>query len=337
MDWRKVSVGAAIVALTLIAVSVWNLTRQGYLGDGSEAATKAADVTMTFRHPLSGVFIDRQVDLPAVYAVMVENSSDAWPQSGVDQAFQIIEAPTEGGIPRFLAFFGGDQVVASIGPVRSARPYFIDWASGYGALYAHIGGSPAAIRQLNIAETVLDFDEYYNQYQFWRSPDRYAPHNVFTSTELLGRGLAKEYPDRSNWSYSTYHFKDDALLETRPEDVEDVVVEFGVNLYRVTWKYDRLTNSYQRFENTRAQTMADGAPLMANNIIVVTMEMTVLDEIGRLAIETTGEGKAILFQDGTVKDVSWKKPTVADLMRFYDAEGKEILFNAGQTWIEVVD
>lgn len=337
MDWRKLSVGAAIVALTLIAVSVWNLARQGYVGSGSSFEVDVADAATTIRHPLTGAFVDQEIEPPAVYAVMVENSSDAWPQSGVDRAFQVIEAPTEGGIPRFLALFAADQEVDEIGPVRSARPYFIDWASGYGALYAHVGGSPSAIKQLNVTETVLDFDEYYNQYQFWRAPVVPVPHNVFTSTELLGKGLNKSYPDKSDWAYEIYTFKDDLVLEDRPENVEDTVVEFGADVYRVIWKYDRLSNSYERWENTWAQVTTDGVPLSARNVVVIATEMTVLDEIGRLAIVTTGEGEALLIQDGAVKDISWKKLTVTDALKFYYDDGTEISLNAGQTWIEVVE
>jgi len=109
------------------------------------------------RHPLTGQIIDAQLDnLPQVFGVMVENSADAWPLSGLDQAFLVIEAPVEGSIPRFIAFFSDDQEVEKIGPVRSARPYYIDWNDGLQAMYTHVGGSPEALELIkNTYDTLL--------------------------------------------------------------------------------------------------------------------------------------------------------------------------------------
>lgn len=338
-DWRKISVGALVVALTLVAVSVWNLARQGYFGNAKDRMSndeQTAEVTAAFRHPFTGAPNATAIATPNVYAVMIENSADAWPQSGVNSAFLVIEAPTEGAIPRLLAFYSGDQDVDEIGPVRSARPYFIDWASAWQSLYAHVGGSPAAVNELASTEALLDFDEFYNQYQFWRSPTRSMPHNVYTSLALLREGRERRYAERERIELETYIFKNDSALSDRPTDVADVTVDFGALLYRVRWVYDQATNSYQRLANNSPHLMADGTALIANNVVIVQTAMTVLDEIGRLKIQTIGEGEALLLQDGLVSTVRWEKVSEDALLRFYGSDGNEVAFNAGQTWVEVI-
>ncbi len=329
--------GAMSMALILLGVSVWNLYRQGFIGSRGGADAIVEEGEKMFLHPLTGEKTGAEVARPMVYAVMVENSADAWPQSGVDQAFEVMEAPAEGGIPRLLALYAADATVDKIGPVRSARPYYIDWASAYGALYAHVGGSPEALETLKTTDDVYDLNEFFNQYQFWRAPDRAAPHNVYTSTDLLARGLHLRYAEVSVPDYGLMTFKDDAALEERPTEVEDFTVEMGASLYRAVWKYDRETNTYSRYENTDAQLMADGTPIQAHVIAVIATNMTVLDAIGRLSIDTIGEGDGLLLQDGIVKKMTWKKPTATDVLRYYDEQGVEIALNAGQRWVEVVE
>jgi len=80
--------------------------------------------------------------------VMIENHSDSRPQSGLNNADIVYEANSEGGITRFMGVFYCNAVKGAtnkydVGPVRSARTYFLDLASEYSdyPLYAHVGGS----------------------------------------------------------------------------------------------------------------------------------------------------------------------------------------------------
>jgi len=330
--------GVTGVALILLAVIVINLARQGYLGGSkSETTTTISSPTpSTLRHPLTGAVVASAVARPMVYAVMVENSADAWPQSGVDQSFLTYEIPVEGGIPRFLTLFSADQpVVSKIGPIRSARPYFVDLASAYAPLYTHVGGSPDALTLLQTAP-VNNFDQFFNGDYFWRSTDRVAPHNVYTSTTMLAQGLSKDYPAATPSAYGLWNFKDDPSVDVRPDGVKAVIINFGASIYQVTWLYDKPTNTYLREEGSRAATVQGGKQLTANNVVVMETDMQVLDDKGRLSVRTTGSGKAVLAQDGTVTPVTWKRDKVTDVMRFFKADGSEVSFNAGHTWIEVV-
>ncbi len=327
--------GVAIAALTLVVISVWNLWSAGYVGQPAVDVVPPV-ATCAYRHPLTGACLERDPydgALPPVYAVMVENSRDAWPQAGLLESFLVFEVPTEANIPRLLAFYHGiDASVDRIGPVRSARPYFIDLATPFQSLYAHVGGSPAAVADLKTTTDVLNLDEMANQYQFWRDSSRAMPHNVYTATDLLAQGLTKRYPEKTEWSYPTYTFKDDA-----PSGLaQDVIVEFGAPSYQVTWRYEAERNQYLRWHNSSEHTTEDGHTIAANNVVVMSAEIAVLDNVGRLDIETVGEGEARVMQDGRIIQSTWKRASVDELVRFYDESGAEIALNGGATWIEIV-
>src|SRR3989344_7322518 len=140
-----------------------------------------------FYNKLNGVKVDEANQVSLAAAIMVENQIDARPPSGLAQAKIVYEILTEATITRFLAIYDLSENLQKIGPVRSARPYFIDLALEYGALYAHSGGSPAALERLKDDDSISNLDEFfgYNSGYFWRDNQRSAPHNLYTSSSLL--------------------------------------------------------------------------------------------------------------------------------------------------------
>src|SRR5919198_597501 len=124
------------------------------------------------------------------FAVLIDNNSDARPQSGLDAADVVYEAPTEGGIPRLMALYLRDTQVERIGPVRSARQYFVYLAAEYHVALAHISGSPQGLAALD--ETGLPrLDEARGDGGFTRDPSRQAPHDAYVSTQAVRGELAR--------------------------------------------------------------------------------------------------------------------------------------------------
>jgi hypothetical protein len=279
-------------------------------------------------HPLTGLPIYEDVGTPRVYGVMIDNHVDAWPQTGLDRAFLVFEAPVEAGISRLLAFYSEDQKVDKIGPVRSARPYFLDWNNELDALYAHVGGSDAALDRIASGGT-LDLNQYWFDQYFWRSLNRYAPHNVYTSTALLG-----SYPKKNEPLYETWIFKNPAV-SVEPT-VEQLNVSFYPPVYVANWKYDRSTNRYVRFQNGSAHTMEDGGQIFADNVAVMITDVKILDAVGRRSVRTIGEGEAMVFLDGKKQEGKWEKNSESQRLRFYTESGTEIALNSGVTWVEVI-
>lgn len=288
--------------------------------------------TPSFRHPLTGEPLEEAVARPWVFSVVIENSVDGQPLSGVEDAFLVIEAPVEAKIPRLLAFYSSEQTVEKIGPVRSARPYFVDWASEFSALFVHVGGSDAALRLVRRA-SVIDLNQFWHDQYFWRSSTRYAPHNVFTSSELLNRAWLAE-GEEAAVEYGLWNFKNDAPVES-PSD-PDLILYQDQPLYRVDWKYDANNNQYLRWQGGEEMKSADGASFLADNVAVVYTSIEILDVVGRREIETVGQGEALVSQDGRKISAVWKKESVDERLRFYAEDGKEISWNVGKTWVEVV-
>lgn len=319
--------GAGLLALALIFFFVWRLWIRM---DTISPSAPRKDEIVRYRHPLTGAPLQTLSDLPFVYGVMIDQSIEAWPQSGVDKAFLVIEAPVEANIPRLLAFFYDGQEVEKIGPVRSARPYFIDWNNELDGLYAHVGGSDAALKRI-ASDGTYDLNQFWNDAYFWRSKDRVAPHNVYTSTSLLKNALARAQETRrvQRPVYGVWTFKNDS-----PSGQSfGCIVRYASDVYAVRWTYDAEINAYNRGRLSGESSLLK---IAAKNIVVIETSIRILDDVGRREIKTVGEGNAMVFQDGRVISAVWKKPSVSERLQFFNEAGDEVEMNAGTTWIEVV-
>ena len=272
-------------------------------------------------------------------AIMVENHPDARPQTGLDKAKVIYEAITEGGITRFMAVFGPESV-SKVGPVRSARSYFLDWALEFDAFYAHVGGSSdalALIPQIGIK----DLNQFrYGTEAFWRVSEsgRATEHTMYTDTDKLWAIAAKNKWDM-NSSFDPLQFKDQASDAQRPES-QSVVVNFSTDTYKVEWKYNKKDNFYERYlAGKEHKDRESGKILTAKNIIIQETqrwEVSAVEGKSGWAMKTVGEGKAKIVMDGKMIEGKWKKEKRSSRTYFYDLEGNKIKFNPGVFWYEIV-
>lgn len=296
-------------------------------------------------------------------AVMIENHQESRPQSGLSKADVVYEAVAEGGITRFLAIFycGVAAKDLELAPVRSARTYFLDWVSEYDALYNHVGGAgrchdptvderAKALCQID-QYGIKDLDQFGISFPTcYRNPDR-LDHPVATEHQMVcssdglyeiaaERGWTNVDEDGVSWdkNFSSWQFKDDLRLEDRPDSFS---TEFnfwqGYQEYLVRWDYDKTTNSYLRFNGGKAHQDLKDDQLKAKNVIIqFSNETGPVDDHLHLLYQTKGEGKAIVFQDGKAAEGSWRKNQRTSRTKFYDTQGKEIKFNRGEIWIEIL-
>lgn len=270
-------------------------------------------------------------------AIMIENAADAWPLSGVDKADFVIEAITEASITRFVAIYANNEKIEKIGPVRSARPYYLDWIEPFLPVYMHVGGSPEALGLLRSGGyDLVNLDQFFNYQYFWRDNKwRYAPHNVYTSSQLIQQVLQdKELTKPAD--YQMWQYKQDKNLEQRPEQVNDITILYTNDYYRVDWQYNREENNYIRYQHKQIQQMTDGEWIKSKNIIVQVNDMIILDSVGRKRITTIGEGNAWVFRDGETIEGKWVKESKDKRTIYYDNNGNEIVFNGGKTWLEII-
>ena len=292
----------------------------------------------TVASTLSGLPVAPSVNSQPVTAVMIENSTDARPQSGLDQAGVVFEAEAEGGITRFMALYQDTQP-NYIGPVRSARPYYIQWLLGFDASYAHVGGSPDALQDIT-SWNVKNLDEFSNASGYERISSRVAPHNVYTSISQLNQlETSKGY---TSSKFTGFPRKPEAPSKT--PNVTSIDMTFSGFYYNTHYDYDASTNSYKRSEAGAAhmELNKDGSKVQISPKVVVAMVMSLtngaLDSSGAYYsnYQTIGSGKAYVFQDGTETTGTWTKTSNTSQITFTDASGKAIPFNPGQTWISAL-
>lgn len=306
--------------------------------------------------------------------VMIENTTDARPQSGLNSADVIYEMVAEGGISRFGAVFycGVAAQDTIVGPVRSARTHFINAASEYNyPLYTHVGGAncgssdPKTCTTDKRVQALEQINQYnwggakgndLNQFSigfptFWRDYERLGrtvatEHTMYSSTEKLWkyasgtRKWTNKTPDgKSDWKdkFVPFTFKDDAKDKGT---VSKIAFGFWESYhdFDVVWNYDASTNSYSRDNG--------GAPHKdLNNDAVITAKVVVtqfvkevgpLDEHKHMLYEIIGTGKGIVFQDGTATEATWTKKDREARTVWKDAKGKQLAFNRGKIVFEIL-
>ncbi len=288
-----------------------------------------------YRSTLNGACVaDATLAEQPVMAVMIENHVAARPQAGLAQAEIVYEAPVEGNYSRFMALYPLGTKVVKAGPVRSARPYFLDWAAEWPRpLYAHVGGSPDALDLIQ-ARNMFDVNEMTRGWYFWRSSDRSAPHNTYISSELWQKAWA-DYkggtdPARAKWVFAT------STEWCKANCVSTVTVTFLAPAYEAEWRYNTSTGRYGRWQIEGKHVDQDGTQIEADTIVVQRVRAKVLDEVGRLEINTIGEGEALVFSRGAVHIGRWRKTSLNSQTEWISGDGSPMKLAPGKIWIEVV-
>lgn len=261
---------------------------------------------------------------------MVENQQDARPQSGLLDADLVYEALAEGGISRFMAIYYGNSPKV-VGPVRSARPYYVLLAHEWDTIYAHCGGDPKDLEPIH-QYGVADADEINNAGEaFWRSSDRKAPHNLYTSIEKLRAHAKLAYPKRAftppaaRWGFIPWVEKD---------PVAQLDIDYDPD-YSVRYRFE--DSVYHRYMNGKLHTDKEtGKPIAVANVLVQFAVTRVAYPDGGLKMDLVGQGRAEYLIGGRFAKGTWVKDDLASATRFLDDQGQPISVTPGQTWIQIV-
>ena len=292
------------------------------------------------RAPLTGVLVTEKVASQHPIALMIDDAPGARPQSGFNAAAVVWQAPAEGGVPRYMMIFQ-DQMPTDVGPVRSARSYFIQWAAEWKAVYGHVGGSPqaqATLRSQGNGQLVYNADQFrWGGTYYRRVSSRPAPHNVYSDGKSL-RIMATKVGARNELLKPFWRFGKDAPLAERPSG-GIIRVDYPYN--KITYRYDKATNTYLRgiTGQTRQIDPADGKQVAPRNVVIMMVSFGPLNDGSnkhRLEARNVGSGKAWIATNGRTIQGTWKKSSVAGPTRFYDKAGTPVTLTAGQTFIQVM-
>ncbi len=281
----------------------------------------------TVASKLTGVQVTPELNQRGVTGVMIENSIDARPQSGLLDAGVVYEAIAEGGITRFLALFQTEQPTY-IGPVRSARPYYINWLLPYNATYMHIGGSAVALQMLSQLK-LMDMGENGADNPIQRVSSRYAPHNAYTSMSVLD----KVRSDR-NWGnpdFTGLARKAEAPSKTPNATTLDFAIS-STNFF-VHYDYDAANNAYKRSEAGAPHVdEKSGKQLEPKVVVALIIRYNIDPDDIHSDYASIGTGDAVVFEDGIVTTAKWSKPQATSPLVLQDSNGVTLPINPGQTW-----
>ena len=283
-------------------------------------------------------------------AVMINNISTSLPQWGISQADIIYEMLAEGRITRLLAIFQDYSKIEKLASIRSARPYYMDIAQSYGAVYIHFGGSEPAYEQIAKRKDLIHIDGIKGNWEgtvFFRDPDRKKQmgleHSVYTTGEYLAAAMEKLESQGYDLSQSTHpsaftfskRLSENAAVGG--EAANKITLTFSER-HKPWFEYDAESGKYLRFEYGEAQ--MDGwlnTQIATENVLVLRMKtVDVKSDLHLVDVTTTGSGDGYYFCGGKYVPITWKKDSYNSEIRYFDAQGSDLVVARGKTFVSVV-
>ncbi len=290
---------------------------------------------------LTGLWIDEEKVSVRPFAVMINNLKEAMPQSGIADADIIYEAQVEGAINRLMAVYQSfDETATKIGPVRSARHYYLDMSFDFDSIYVHYGKSPQAkdaFSTLNAAH--LDGLSYLDAVMFYQDPKRVRPHSTYTSYDGLFAGL-----ERVGYRQEINPEKSDKLIfaeenTTLASGASALKVNLSYSWYSKPWfEYDEESGKYLRFQYGNKQIdIETGEQLAFANIIVQFTDTWNIrgDTAGRLDMDLVSSGEGYYISAGKYIPITWEKTSHESPTHYYNESGDKLVLNPGKTWISI--
>lgn len=273
-------------------------------------------------------------------SVMIDNIKSAWPQAGLNDAYLVYEIIVEGGQTRLLALFK-DKDTAMIGPVRSSRHYYLDYALENDAIYAHFGWSPQAQRDIS-ALSIPNLNGMTNAGgAYWRSDDAIAPHNVFTSIAKLEQSAKSSgYREETNKDTLLNYSVDEINLNSEENAKVAGTININYSSSHVTsYVYNAVTKLYSRSMLGIAHTdKVTKQQYTVKNIIVINVNNYADPDNydkGRQTLANVGEGAGHYITNGYAIPITWKKDARSSQTVYKNIKGEEIKINDGNTYIQI--
>lgn len=271
--------------------------------------------------------------------IMFDNQYSARPQAGLIEADVAYEILAEGLITRYMGVFYG-SMPDHVGPIRSARPYFIQKALEFNPFYVHVGGSMQALSDIKRYK-MADIDGL-SSGAFHRESHKKIPHNMYSSSQtLVNDGINRGYYSDVDVAFLPFNL----TFTDLENDLQALEIKFTYKApttsdsvgYYTSYLYDEESMRYMRFTNGNPHVDEDtGDQLSAVNILVQYTSHKVLDGEGRLELGLIGKGEGMYYTGGKGMAVTWEKKDANSMTVFYDTEGNEITLNPGNTWFQIM-
>ena len=282
-------------------------------------------------------------------AVMIDNNVGYNSHAGLQDSYINYEVIVEGGLTRIMALFK-DRNVDLIGPVRSSRHYFLDYALESDAIYAHYGWSDYAKNDIKVLG-INNINGLTDEAAYWRDKKLASPHNVFTNIDTLykyaddNKGYDIETDDWKllNYSADEINFKGPKVDEETGETLEDprtiansVSIKYS-NFHTTGYDYDTQNKYYLRtMDGNSHNDKTTGKQLHYKNIIIEKVKNRSLDSYGRQDLDTVGDGEGYYITNGYALPITWEKVDRDSKTIYKYLDGTKVRVNDGNTFIQIV-
>lgn len=336
MKNKKITILIALLIILIIvtaALLVIKFTKEeggdtkqtGIISLGSEEGRKKENPIQIFQGE------DRPI------AVMIDNHKGAWPQAGINNAYVVYEIIVEGGETRLMPIFKAKDL-AKIGPVRSSRHYYIDYALENDAIYVHYGWSPQAESDISTyrVNNINGITE--SSSDFWRVKDKNSPHNVVTSTKhILEMASRKNYRTTSNES-SVLNYKAEEVMIAEGQNASKVVIPYSTT-HTVSYQYNEEKKCYERYARGQKQMDWETKEMISTKNIIITFaenyDLKDTEDKGRQNLKNIGTLDGYYITNGKAEKITCTKNSRTEKTIYKDLQGKVIEVNDGNTFIQI--
>ncbi|MBP7175770.1 MAG: DUF3048 domain-containing protein [Thermoclostridium sp.] len=307
----------------------------------SPVPTQPADVTIT---PTPGPRAEENFVFPKEgvrpIAVMIDNeTSKVLPQGGIGIAQIVYEILVEYGDTRYMAIFY-NNMPELVGPVRSSRHYFLDYAMEYDAIYAHIGWSDYAYRDLDLFE-IDNIDGVSSEAGsvYWDlTRDRTNYHDSYTSPERINKFIGKAQYTQETEKRLPFEYQPTDTDLPEGQSAKEIFIKYSTNS-NGGFYYDSELKNYKRTRLGEFQIDRNtDEPIRTKNILILHVETKNIpqDKYGRKDVITAGSGKGYFITNGLAQEITWEKSSRTSQTIYRNAKKEKIVLNPGQTWIQIV-
>ncbi|XME03355.1 DUF3048 domain-containing protein [Lachnospiraceae bacterium C1.1] len=295
------------------------------------------------RSYLTGKWVSKEIGERRPIAVMLNNIEEAQPMSGSSYADILYECVVEGSLTRMMGIFENYDNLDKIGSVRSCRNYFVYYALEFDSIYCHYGQSAYAMPLLNepFVDNLSGLGSE-GDIVFYRTNDRIAPHNAYASAKGIKKGIeTKGYDTAYDSNYKgkfTFAKDDDIIIPDSADSYKATRVEPGYLINKPWFEYNSDDGKYYRYEYGDKQVDAEnGEQLAVDNIILQYSSWEQVDEKGYLGFDCHSGGKMTYITHGMARDGTWIRfDGDQGSVRYFDADGNEIVMNQGKSWICII-
>jgi hypothetical protein len=307
----------------------WRAIRHHTASTTTTSSAPTTTTTMSPIAPLTGLPDPGGGALtrPAM-TVKIENTPEAMPQRGIDQADDIYEEICEGGITRLAAIFNS-QVPSVVGPIRSVRrtDHSIVWPLG--GLFVYSGGAAYAVRSIDTAPVHTEDETTAGDAMFRDDNGRIAPNNLYGWTAKLFALGGTPVPPAPLFTYRR------ASASVGGVPVKSFIVGFGAG-YTVSYNWNATTSSWNRYQFQAPDKTWNGTWLSPKNVIVMDVQYQGgVGELGSQAV-MVGTGTSYVFTDGHEIAGTWQRSSLSQPAKYLNHNGQVIALTPGQTWVELL-